>query len=272
MKKSLTATSCWLLLFILLFSSCYKIDWLGGNQPPGKKYEVAECISSMYSPGHPYLFVKTYDGFKKYPSEINASFFNVRPPTDLVHFNLRIVNKGSWIYLINKDNPVDTSLFVKLNGNNRIESCYGDENLSNQQFYYKNNRLVATGLNGNRFDTCIYDQYGNISYLGWINQAAGDGYRYTYDYSRKAKQQFYMDELRRLDNGFTLLCYLGFFPELNPIHVRTHVDLGTLNGFKYWNKNIFNHQFDSEGKLIKYDVGYFTDYTEFTMTIRWKQH
>ena len=75
-----------------------------------------------------------------------------------------------------------------------------------------------------------------------------------------------------IDNGFTLLCYLGFFPELNPVHIRTHVDLGPQNGFKYWNKNIFNHQFDSEGKLTKYDVGFTTGIIEYTMTIRWREH
>lgn len=260
------------LLTISVINSCYKIDWIGGKPPPLKNYQVEECISSLYTPNHPFLFVKSYSGINICPDGINASFFNVRSPDELFHYDLRIVYKGAFIYLINKSNELDTLYSVRMNSMNRPITSYGNEDLWDLQYEYKNNRLVAIKwgtCNTCYRDTLIYDNYGNI--LSIFNNGSGQGYTYVYDYSRKGKYQFYMDELKRLDNGFTLLCYLGLFPELNPVNIRTHVNLGSGPTGGFWSRSLFNHQFDDKGRLVKYDVAYDPSYKpEYSMTIKWR--
>lgn len=261
------------LLTLITFNSCYKIDWIGGNPPPNKNYQVEQCISTMYTPNHPYLFVKSYSGSSIYPSAINASFFNVISPDNLFHYNLRIVNKGSFIYFLNFDNALDTIYTVKMNEKNRPMVSYGIEDLNSFRYEYKNNRLVSIywGLCNtcNTRDTCIYDNVGNI--LSIFENSSMQGYTYQYDYSRKGKYQFYMDELKRVNNGFTLLSYLGLFPELNPINIRTHVNLGSSPSQGFWSRSLFNHQFDDKGRLVKYDVAYSADYSpEYSMLIKWR--
>ena len=86
----------------------------------------------------------------------------------------------------------------------------------------------------------IYDKFGNI--------LSFNGNTYQYDYSRKAKQQFYCDDFMGNCEPFYLLQYLGFFPEVNnPPNIRTHVETTVFHG------DLTNHKFDHEGKLIGYD-------------------
>jgi hypothetical protein len=267
--KKIPALFFTLILLVLFVSSCRKIDWWGGGVPPTRIYDVEQCTNTLYNPVHPFLFIKTYDAYTSYPRSIDASFFNVLPPDQLIRFSLKIVYRGSWIYLINQNNPNDTSLFVKLNPAGRVERCYGDENLSNHEFFYKNNRLVSYKF-GSLSDTCIYDSYGNILAIK-TNVPGGQGHFFQYDYSRKAKYQFYKDEVVNLNNGFTLLTYLGLFPELNPVNVRIKTELGDEFGFKFWSRNLINHQFDAEGKLIRYDVTVpAAPMPEYSMIIKWR--
>lgn len=268
-----------LIRFILSFSallfltSCYKIDWIGGGFPAEKNYQVEQCISTLYTPDHPFLFVKSYSGASLNPVSINASFFNEISPDQLFHYDLRIVYKGRFIFLINKNNVYDTLYFVEMNDKNRPIVSRGIGDLGDFRYEYKNNRLVSVnwglGSVSNYKDTCIYDNYGNI--LSIKPSVIGDGYTYEYDYSRKAKYQYYQDELRMLNNGFTLLCYLGLFPELNPVNIRTHVNVGSAPSGGFWSKYLINHEIDDKGRLVKYGVTSSLAYPElYTMTIKWR--
>lgn len=246
----------------LLTGGCNKIDWLNFPHPPLSKNQcdVAEYRLSIYDNlGFPFLFKKTYDNAGDI-KEINASFFNIRPIDQLIHYNLLVLNKGQKIYLVDKTNPADTILVITLNKQGRVQECVGkgDYFPPNSGFLYRNNRLVSFSWWGIR-DSCDYDSYGNILSIqpagNFYPGSKGDGTFFEYDYSRKASQQFYLDEITNMNDGFSLLRYLGFFPELNPIHLRTAVNVGTEPGHYYWYKKMINHQVDNNGKLLGYDVG-----------------
>lgn len=270
MKKNLLLIKwLYILISIFLFSSCYKVNWFGDNPPSEKKYQVEQCISSMYNLDHPFLFAKTYSGTNTIPTGIYASFFNETDPASLFKYDLRIIYKGAFIYLINKTNAFDTTYTIRLNSQNRPIAAYGDEDLQKFQFRYKNNRLVAIDWENYFVDSCVYDSYGNI--LSIKENGAGIGYTFGYDYSRKGKYQYYQDELRTVDNGFTLLCYLGLFPELNPVNVRTYVRLGPDSGMAYWLRYLINHEFDDKGRLIKYGITSNPgSEAYYFMTIKWR--
>ncbi len=269
--------SLWYLLGFVFLTSCYKIDWPGGDPIPAKKYDVEACNNSIYSPAHPFLFVKTYDYHSRYAREIDASVFNMRAPTDLLRYQLRIIYLGSEIYLVNKTNASDTSVWIHLNNKGRVETCYAPGDLGGQySFKYKNNRLVSMEWNSEYdswTDSFSYDNYGNIlSRTLSASTGVADIISYQYDYSKKAKHQFYGDELKRIDNAFTLMGYLGLFPELNPVHLRTYVEMGPEGGFKYWKTYLYNHQIDNLGRLLKYDVSRSVEHPtpEYSVTIKWK--
>lgn len=112
--------------------------------PSEKKYQVEQCISSMYNLDHPFLFAKTYSGTNTIPTGIYASFFNETDPASLFKYDLRIIYKGAFIYLINKTNAFDTTYTIRLNSTKQAYCCIWEyEDLQKFQFRYKNNRLVA---------------------------------------------------------------------------------------------------------------------------------
>lgn len=241
------------ILPLLLFTfSCSKIDWddVWGHHGPLPKCDLAAYrLTSMYPDiTFPFLFEKTYNPGGRQVRTIDASFFN--EIADLIHFRLRIENKGRNIYLVNMDAPYDTSMTIRLNKYGKPESATGVEVLGSYEFYYTNNRLTSYLWTGFGLWHCQYDDQGNIistSYPG------GDGYLYDYDYSKKATQQFYMDELRFIDDGMTLMQYLGLFPELTPVNLRTRVRIGSTRFGYFYDRYLVNHQLDNSGRLVQYN-------------------
>lgn len=244
----------------LLFSTCNKVDWHDVFGSHGKKDCQLQSynLNWDYDFGFPFLFEKKFNRAGDRVTEINCSFHNIFPFGGPIHFDLRVVYNGSEVYLINKLAPFDTTLKVFLNAQGRVRECLGTGYIPRNKYFYQGNRLRAIEVDGFYHDTCIYDNRGNILSIA-VPAAPGEpsyGFFYEYDYSRKAKQQFYLDETRDLNVNFALLQYLGAFPELDPVNVRTRSRTGFSDGSTLWDATLVNHRFDSQGRLLGYDIGF----------------
>lgn len=250
-----------LLLMQVWFTGCSKIDW-NDVWHDGNKTQRCDAASFMLGVNsdqvNPFFFTKVYDPSGKYVKEINAAFNNVRYPADLVHYPLRLEYKPSKIYFIRMESPFDTVVTAWLNHQGRVSYTSSKGGTYENTFVYRNNRLFSIQWHTEAFgvtDTCVYDVYGNIMSIAHYESFYGerDGYFYEYDYAKKAKQQVYFEETRNINNDFTLMQYMGFFPELNPVNLRTHSKLGLQQGYGFENY-IGNHLLDAKGKLIQYDL------------------
>ena len=271
------------LVIFALFLSCNKsIDPIYGDHNPLQGgNQVAEYHIPLYDPYYPphfpFLFKKIYDHTGENLQEIQCSFWNDQAPaspecncrggvflSELYH-DFLVRHDGRKIFLLNKfpyfgiftPNPIplpDTVAVITLDDKGRAGSCRANFELNllnintevgeTQYYIYKNDRLFAIKTiednRGTLIDTINYDKYGNI--------LSFNGNTYQYDYSRKARLQFYCDDLMGNDDTFYLLEYLGFFPEItSPVNIRTHVEAITFHG------DLSNHQFDAEGRLTGYD-------------------
>jgi hypothetical protein len=260
----------------MLFLSCQK-DFIRADHfrnPLEAGCQVAEYhipeYDSDFPPRIPYLFKKTFDSSGKIVREIECFFNDIVTPHDILlpefHHIFKIEQRGRMIFLINKvtnkGNIPDTVARITLNNEGRAESCAANPELVpdfesktavTEYYLYKSHRIVSIKSVFNQItppntfidiDTLIYDNYGNI--LSCRDNS------YQYDYSRKAKQQFYCDDIMDggdADEPFYLLQYLGFFPEVtSPVNIRTRAQNQVFSqGY------LTNHQFDAEGKLISYD-------------------
>ena len=242
--------------------SCSKINWKDIDHPQQvSKCDVAEYhrpTYDQYDLGFPFLFKKKYDKSGKKVEEIDCTFDNVTPPEFLIHFVLLLQQKGQRLYLLDKNNANDTVMKASLNNKGKVEyyETNGSLDWTNATthtfayFFYKNNRLVflkygSSGSQGDYSseDSLHYDPQGNIL-------AFGSNF-FEYDYTRTAAAQFYIDGIMEGHiNGFYLLQYLNFFPEVtSPPNVRSFGDIGIYAGY------YDNQTFDAEGKLTGYRFG-----------------
>jgi hypothetical protein len=250
------------LLLSLLFLSCNKDDDFPNALMKCQVSEFHLATYDLYFTDFPFLFKKTYDPSGKILKEISCLFWNDQPPTSqfVTPHDLVINSHGRKIFLLNKHDLLDTVVKITLNIAGRPESCESKKELNEsngknfsetEHFVYKYNRLVfVQATSASVFSPIpytstyplVYDNYGNMLSFG--------GNVYQYDYNRRAKKQFYCDDLMATNNGFYLLQYLGFFPEVNsPVNLRKHGFATTFQG------DFNNHTFDSDGKLTGYYFG-----------------
>lgn len=240
----------------LLFVTCSKIDWDFFRHQSKKDCDLQSYNLSFYKEPAPFLFKKKYNGSGDRITEIEFNIFSIVPNAS--PYKLRLAYHGLAIYLINLNNEQDTTMKIYLNAKGRVKECFGKFRIDYTKFSYDaKNRLsnleYAWGGPPVFNDTCEYDQYGNILRIYRPFQGERQGSFYKYDYSKKGKRQVYLDQLSHSDD-FTLLQYLGFFPELEPVHVRTRVWMGYETYPYWWDRHLANHQFDAKGRLIQYDV------------------
>jgi hypothetical protein len=257
MKKTILRTAL-LCIISMLLVTCGKIDWDFFRHQNKKDCDLQSYYLTLkdHAP-HPFLFEKKYNATGDRITEIKFTLFNLHPVE--VPYKLRLTYHGWAIYLVNVDNALDTTMKIYLNPKGRVKKCLGKLGIDYTQFDYDaRNRLsnMTYGFGDEIVlsDTCEYDTYGNILSMTRFDYRDGRlGNFYKYDYSKKAKRQFYSDEVSANDD-LTLLRYLGFFPELDPVHIRTHVRVGLETGSFLWEKYLVNHQLDAKGRLIRYDI------------------
>lgn len=273
MKKTFVHAGL-LCTMILLFATCSKVDWHFLKQQGKKDCDVQSyTLSFPWQPSATTLFKKKYNASGDRISEIGFTFVSVGLP--FTPYKARLAYHGLAIYLINVDNAQDTTMKIYLNAKGRVKECFGKFRVNYTKFYYDaNNRLSSFDFDWGIAirNVCEYDQFGNI--LRIVRDGPGSdrfGSYYVYDYSRKAKRQFYRDAPSENDD-FTLLHYLGFFPELEPVHVRTYTWMGTETEAYWYKQHITNHKFDSKGRLFQYDLVYYTEdstYLNFQAFATW---
>jgi hypothetical protein len=240
----------------LLFTTCNKIDWDFLRHHPKNDCDVQSYYLTLDHGPVPLLFEKKYNTAGNRITEIVCTFFNVISPDSAL--KLRVAYHGLVIYLVNAYNPLDTTMKIYLNPKGRVRECIGKLGMDYTRFYYDgNDRLKNIEADFGDFivkDTCEYDSYGNILSITHKDRSnVRVGNFYQYDYSKKGKRQFYHDEPGFSDD-FSLAQYLGLFPELEPVHIRTHVRVGLEVGIFLWDKYLVNHQFDAKGRLKQYDI------------------
>jgi len=278
---------------LLLLNSCRKDIYsynhfpdplTGGDQVA--EYHSAQ-FDSLYPPlqQHPlhYLFGKKFDHSGKL-TEIICSFNDYQYQFEIIPFqlDLHVFDKGRIIYLLTLDTTghgaTDTSARIYLGWDGRPDSCVGNyrlvanrtaesQGIEKTFFTYRDHRLfsVRTDINYGGFfpssetDTVHYDPYGNpLSFAG---------NSYEYDYTRKAKQQFYCDDYMGNLHEFYLLQYLGYFPEItSPENIRTAYNQSPEPSPVFTPVPITNHQFDGEGRLTAYHIHV------GTISITWTGH
>ncbi len=257
----------------MLFNSCTKdVPFQNFLNPLIGGCQVAEYHVTQFDPlfptPPPFLFRKTFDHSGRIVQEIDCNFTNDILPADLLSstLHLKIGQKGRVVFLIKnesmKGNLPDTVVRIYLNEKGRPDSCIGGpggdpqagpDSFEKEYYTYKDNRVTEvksniTFLSGGH--TTLFDATNTVNYDKYGNPSSYAGNSYTYDYTRKARQQFYCDDFMGIESDFYLLQYLGFFPEVtSPVNVRTEVNTGEDTGGL-----LTGQQFDQQGKLIGYDI------------------
>ncbi len=269
MKRSLSMTvSVMSIALFFLFNSCGKeFPRVGLFNPLIGGCQVAEYHNPQFDPFFPtpppYLFRKTF-GPGGILREMACGFANDNPPFEIQDFllDVNIAQRDSRVFLIRNDSgkhlPPDTLLTVYLNRQGRPDSCIGrpgsdpetgSTGFEWEYYSYKDGRVnvikhTTFHEDGNFFsgmDTVHYDRYGNPVSFGFNT--------YTYDYTRKGGQKFYLDVFMNNEADFYLLQYLGFFPEINnPPNLRT----STFNSDAAEGGALGVQHFDAEGKLTSF--------------------
>jgi len=260
-KNALSLSALATVALLLLFFSCSR-KYDDFHNPFPQDCDVASYIlpsdptdTSAYSRVKPSLFKKTYDPSGRMVTGIDFNYWNALTVPLFHEHHMLVKTDGQKIFLLDKDDNLDTAVRIFLNNQGRPLSCeinaatndsHGDSYGELNKFVYKNNRLIA--IKTTRFseyyplestDSLHYDNDGNI--LSFSQNS------YQYDLHRKARQQFYCDDLMGSTDGFYIMQYLGFFPEVtSPTNVRTYVNAVLFVG------NVTDHRFDADGKLISY--------------------
>jgi hypothetical protein len=269
MKRNLSTTvSVLSIALFFLFNSCGK-EFLpvGFFNPLVGGCQVAEYHDSQYdgffTTKPPYLFRKTFDPSGRIATEMACGFANDNVPVPSLQLDVLISQKDRRVFLIRADSgkriAPDTLVTIYFNREGRPDSCIGrpgsDPEAGSapggyewEYYYYKDGKIQTIkhtifegGESSASFsgtDTVHYDKYGNPVSYGFNS--------YTYDYTRKGGQKFYLDVFMNDEADFYLLQYLGFFPEINN---PPNLQLSSYNSDGAAGGPLPVQQFDAQGKL-----------------------
>ena len=157
----------------------------------------------------------------------------------------------------------DTILVVSLNSDGlplqAVEGNSPDFQFLPTFFEYKNNRLSAINIliNGELKKSRFLYEGNNLVAVHDVNPLGIITAKTEYQYhpAIKVKQPFYLDEPRRFSwNTFSLLQYMGMFPETHGENLRTRTTVVWENNYMAYDRGVTNPFFDGEGKLVSYDV------------------
>ncbi len=173
------------------------------------------------------------------------------------------------------DGTADTLLVAVLNQNGRVVSTRDgnkpDFEYLPTSFNYSNNKVNAMKIHFSGTDLLANFHYsnGNITRIDDIGDGSTTPGRIEYQYAagNKIKQQQYFDEPRKFSwNTFTVLQFLGLFPELDGENLRTRTTVDWGNNYIAYDKVLVNHQVDQQGRLMQYAV---TDPADGTISCRY---
>lgn len=266
MKRSLCYVT--LVAGTVLTFSCEKVNSLNGDEIADKKKTKKDlCLISSFSYSNTSvpsktIFTNHYD-LSGRTLEVEAGLFS--GGSVFSNMNLNVKWTGSAIAFINADAPLDTVLIATINKKGRIQEIVAGNKPNSEflptTFTYNNNQLQSMSITlGGHANTSNfnYDSRGNlvsITDLPTTSVPIPGKVEYQYAANEKASDQFYFDEPRGFSwNSFSLLQYIGLFPELQPTNLRTSTKVTWGNNYQAYYMNIGNHQMDAQGKLVSYDI------------------
>jgi hypothetical protein len=266
MKRSLCYTT---LLAGTVFSlSCQKMNSANGDEVADKKKPKKDlCLINSFSYSNSYIptqtiFTNHFD-LSGRALEVDAGLFSGGSILSSISLNVTWTTNG--IAFFDANDAQDTILVATFDRKGRVDQIIPG-NKPNYQFlpttftYSKNqlqsmNVTVAGNIETSNFN---YDNKGNlvsITDLPTTSVPVPGKVEYGYATNEKATDQFYFDEPRKFSwNSFSLLQYIGLFPELQPTNLRTSTNVTWGNNYQVYQMNIGNHQLDNLGKLVSYDV------------------
>ena len=267
MKKSLCHTLLFTGTAVALFS-CQKVNSVNDDEIVGKrKLKNDLCLISSFgysnnSIPQQSIFTNHYD-LSGRSMEVEAGLFSGGSVFSNITLSVKWINGA--IAFVDANATQDTVLIASFNKNGRIDKLVAgnkpNANFLATSFDYDQSKLRAmyitlgTNTMTSYFD---YDQRGNlisISDAPTSSVTIPGKVEYGYAANEKANGQFYFDEPRGFSwNSFSLLQYIGFFPELQPVNLRTSTKVMWGNNYQAYHMDIINQKLDQQGKLISYDI------------------
>jgi len=264
MKKSLSYGALLAGTALTLFS-CQKVNSIQEDKEDNKKNNLCLISSFSYSnssvPSET-IFTNHYD-ISGRSLEVEAGIFSGGAIFTHLTFSVRWTSDR--IIFLDAGAVQDTILYATFDRKGRVEGIFPgnkpNDNFLPTTFEYNNNRVramnitLAGNIETSYFD---YDQRGNlvsISDVPTTSVPIPGKVEHQYSSSEKAVDQFYFDEPRKFSwNSFTVLQYIGLFPELQPANFRTSTKVTWGNNYQAYHMEIKNHQVDGNGKLVSYDI------------------
>src|SRR2546430_1656907 len=268
MKKSLRYSGFVAGTAIILFS-CQKADTLKDPDLAGKssKQKKNSCFIASFSYSNASvpsqtIFKNHYDASGR-TTEVDAGVFSGGSVLSTLSLDLKWAAAG--IAFTKARTITDTVLFAFVSKKGQVDRIVPgnqpDPQFLSTSFEYEGNQISALHITiAGKTETSYfnYDNKGNpvsITDAPTADVAVPGRIEYEYATSEKAKQQFYLDEPRKFSwNSFSLLQYIGLFPELQPVNLRTATKVTWGNNYQAYNMKIGNQQLDQEGKLVGYDI------------------
>jgi len=267
MKKRLPLVSVLACTLFTLFS-CQKVNSVNDDELLDKKKNKKDlCLISSFGYSNPSvpsqtIFTNHYD-FAGRTLQVEAGVFNAGAIVSNTVFNVEWSPAG--IAFTNANAHADTILFATFDRRGRIDKIVPgnkpDFEFLPTAFEYTGNRLSGMRITLAGADNVSYFNYDSKGNLTLINDLPTPSVpvpgrvEYQYASNQKASGQFYFDEPRKFSwNTFSLLQYIGLFPELQPVNLRTSTKVNWGNNYQAYYMNIANQQLDQQGKLVGYDV------------------
>ena len=271
-----------LLASTFIFTSCQKNNFtpeIDEGDELARAAENKNCAITefrcMYNttptPQEEIIYSKTYHNngkLKNITAAIYSGGANIGSATYSVNW------KKNRLALIH-DGTTDTLLIAELNRNGKVVSTR-DGNKPDFQylptlFDYSDNRVNTMKIDFSGKDLLANFHYtnGNITRIDDIGDGSTTPGKVEYQYAtgNKIKQQQYFDEPRKFSwNTFTLLQFLGLFPELDGENLRTRTTVDWGNNYIAYDKILVNHQIDQDGRLMQYAI---TDPADGTISSRY---
>lgn len=267
MKKSLCFAIMCAGTALTLFS-CQKVNSINDEEITDKRKSKKDfCLISSFGYSNTAvpqqtIFTNHYDMSGR-SMEVEAGLFSGGSVFSNITLSLKWVNGG--LAFVNANAPQDTVLLASFNKKGRVDKIIlgnkPNPNFLPTTFDYDGNGLHAMyiTLGSNTLTSYFnYDNNGNLISIADAPSASVSipgKVEYGYDPTKKASNQFYFDEPRGFSwNTFSLLQYIGLFPELQPTNLRTSTKVTWGNNYQAYHMNIINQQVDGNGRLVSYDV------------------
>lgn len=267
MKKSNPYLSGLLLAGTAMFASCQKDDVLAPENEviiENASAKAANCMAVgfnvRYSEGNKMVFKTQFSPSAAQATRINAGVYHGGVITS--NLDLDIKRSGRTLTVYKAGSSTESILIITLNNNRKVVSAVAgtasDINFLPTQFSYENGNLASMKMTNGTVETASRFHYsnGNIVKVEDIDASGNISgqVQYEYDLSTKASKQLYLEETRNFNwNTFTLLQYLGYFPELDPTHLRTRTKVLWANNYVAFDAKLQNHRVEN-GRLVSYEV------------------